>query len=86
MQAVISLRARGRGAFALRKDLKAGRDTVCEVKRFKENEYGTILQTVGKFPTMSIVRSICVVQQSALRDHNLDVFYEFDWRLKLFSP
>ena len=86
MQAVISLRARGRGAFALRKDLKAARDTVCEVKRFKENKYGAVLQTVGKFLTMSIVRSICVVQQSALRDHNLHVFYEFDRRLKLFSP
>lgn len=51
MQAVISMRARGKGAFALRADLKAVRDTVCELKRFKENEHGTVLQLVYKIST-----------------------------------
>jgi hypothetical protein len=44
MQAVISMRARGKGAFALREDLRAGRDTFCDLKRFKDNEYGADLQ------------------------------------------
>ena len=52
MQAVISMRARGKGAFALRKDLKAAKDTVCELKRFKENEHGTHLLLDDKLPTM----------------------------------
>jgi hypothetical protein len=52
MQAVISMRARGKGAFALRRDLKAAKDTVYELKRFQENEHGTHLQLDDKLPTM----------------------------------
>ena len=39
MQAVISMRSRGRGAFALRKDLKAAQATICSLKRNKVNGY-----------------------------------------------
>lgn len=40
MQAVISMRSRGRGAFALRKDLKAATATICSLKRDRVNGYG----------------------------------------------
>ena len=48
MQAVISFRARGKGAFALRKDLKAKEETVCVVRRSPTNEFGTSLPNLGQ--------------------------------------
>ena len=48
MQAVISFRARGKGAFALRKDLKAKQETVCEVRRNPTNEFGASLPNLGQ--------------------------------------
>ena len=48
MQAVISFQARGKGAFALRKDLKAKEETVCVVRRSPTNEFGTSLPNLGQ--------------------------------------
>ena len=42
MEAAISMQSRGRGAFALRKELKAAKDTTCSLKRHPTNEFGTI--------------------------------------------
>ena len=36
------MQSRGRGAFALRKELKAAKDTTCSLKRHPTNEFGTI--------------------------------------------
>ena len=47
MQAVISFRARGKGAFALRKELKAKVGTVCDVRRSPTNEFGMSLAHLG---------------------------------------
>lgn len=38
----MSMRSRGRGAFALRKDLKAAAATICSLKRDRLNEFGAI--------------------------------------------
>ena len=41
MEAVISMKARGKGAFAVRADLKTKRATVCELVRSPTNDFGT---------------------------------------------
>lgn len=52
MQAVILFRARGKGAFALRKELKAKVGTVCDVKRSPTNDFGTSLAHLGEISTI----------------------------------
>lgn len=75
MQAVISFRARGRGAFALRKELKAKLGTYCDVRRSPANEFGTSLHHQDKFqpflsPPKFVFGNICDVRQIAERNSN----------------
>ena len=84
MQAVISMIARGKGTFALRRDLKAAKDAVCELKRLKENEQGTHLQLDV---TDDVTRSICVRKRPhfASRDRYLHAFCESNWSPQILT-
>lgn len=41
MREILAFRSRGKGTFALRKDLKALSGTVCDLRRNPENVHGT---------------------------------------------
>lgn len=58
MQAVISMPSKGKGAFALRKDLKTAKGTICSLLRSPTNEFGTSSAIFGWQSTFFCPRNL----------------------------